>query len=1172
MAVNAFTLFGEITVDTRKMQQALRDANKAIKDTKKEMDALNGATSRTTSTTNTASSAEARHARALRDSAKAAKDKERAVDNLGKKIGGVGDKLQSFGTDMTYLVTAPIAAAGAAALKSAIDFQRVQNQVNAAAGSFEAGAVQFERLIAIARTSPGVFLKSSASAYALLKQMEGLSDPAIEKSIKAMGRIKLANPEFDATEFARNLNQLITQGFEAQDVKQAMGRLPSFGPLMAEKFKLSGSDYTTVSKEMRKLVQEGKLTGDEFMNALGDAVLNHPIYSKLDDTLGDKFLKTFERIELALKPIGDRIGAVLLPALTALAGFVEKVGAAFALLSPEMQNVIIGIAAFVASIGPVAAVVGTLIGIFGALIASIKTIAAFFGVTLTVAFLPFIKVIAIVVAAVAALAAIAYVAYKAYSTNFAGIADVVNQVGAALKDLAMVAVDSLQGAIRPILASLTELWDKHGDTITWALGEIIKGLGYLVTALLHINIVMMSIIGEATRLIGAIVAYIIDGFSDVIGFLKNFFNAFDALLRGDFEGAYAYVIAATESFSSLFTHLWGLIPSIIIGYLRAIFPKFDAWFTELANTVREWANRAGGNMGTAIVDGMVSAILGGSGRVASALINLVSGGGGEAAPTVSAFDQMQADRNKRMMKIRLPAPPPPPRFGGGGGGGGGASKEVNEYQQALDRINDTIARFNAVTNEQNLLVDIAQGKFKKATEAELALLKERNRTLDLMETIKKAMGELDSVQQNYTDTVEELDHEIALLNATTEEERLNIEMTAKKYAAFSQTHRDAIRERKEYIAITNAQREAEKLAVQAQLDANNSLLEFVNLNAPAQSNVERLNFLLLTLKMRGVEVSDSLIKAATSAAAAADILKSKEEAFQNLSSLMQALGMETDNTKVKIEQLKEALLNTDALQQMAQNLGITIEELRAKINFEISEAQMPTFAGQWRKQLDAMREKTKNFTRDVAGTLATSLFSIGDVFGQAVAEWDGTAKSFFQSLARSFQSLIQDLIAQLISLMVARLMAGLGIGTAGSGYKFKGVSPGNLTTVGPRGGSIMGITLATGGLVTGPGTAMSDSIPAMLSNGEFVIPASSVKKFGVDFFESLRKGQMPMRRYAMGGAVMPSASSVSTSNSTSNYNNVFNISVPGGGNSQQTSSMVQGQILKALRKHDARNK
>lgn len=60
------------------------------------------------------------------------------------------------------------------------------------------------------------------------------------------------------------------------------------------------------------------------------------------------------------------------------------------------------------------------------------------------------------------------------------------------------------------------------------------------------------------------------------------------------------------------------------------------------------------------------------------------------------------------------------------------------------------------------------------------------------------------------------------------------------------------------------------------------------------------------------------------------------------------------------------------------------------------------------------------------------------------------------------------------------------------------------------------------GAIKGPGTAISDSIPAMLSDGEYVIPADVVKRKGVEFFDKLlEKHHMPAaeqkRRYGIGG-------------------------------------------------------
>jgi hypothetical protein len=49
------------------------------------------------------------------------------------------------------------------------------------------------------------------------------------------------------------------------------------------------------------------------------------------------------------------------------------------------------------------------------------------------------------------------------------------------------------------------------------------------------------------------------------------------------------------------------------------------------------------------------------------------------------------------------------------------------------------------------------------------------------------------------------------------------------------------------------------------------------------------------------------------------------------------------------------------------------------------------------------------------------------------------------------------------------------------------------------------LLMATGGYVAGPGSATSDSIPAMLSNGEYVIKAAAVDRYGVGFFDSLNQ-------------------------------------------------------------------
>ena len=96
---------------------------------------------------------------------------------------------------------------------------------------------------------------------------------------------------------------------------------------------------------------------------------------------------------------------------------------------------------------------------------------------------------------------------------------------------------------------------------------------------------------------------------------------------------------------------------------------------------------------------------------------------------------------------------------------------------------------------------------------------------------------------------------------------------------------------------------------------------------------------------------------------------------------------------------------------------------------------------------------------------------------------------------------------------------------------------------------------ATGGYIVGEGTSTSDSIPAMLSNGEFVIKASAVRKYGTGFLNAVNNGNftklhMPIARFADGGSVLKEASDSTSrgvesfaNNIGTNISNTNNISI-----------------------------
>jgi TP901 family phage tail tape measure protein len=77
-----------------------------------------------------------------------------------------------------------------------------------------------------------------------------------------------------------------------------------------------------------------------------------------------------------------------------------------------------------------------------------------------------------------------------------------------------------------------------------------------------------------------------------------------------------------------------------------------------------------------------------------------------------------------------------------------------------------------------------------------------------------------------------------------------------------------------------------------------------------------------------------------------------------------------------------------------------------------------------------------------------------------------------------------------------------------------------VTTAVNMDSSATGYNRATGGPIFGPGTATSDSIPAWLSNGEYVIRAAAVDKYGLGLMH-----QINAMRFADGGFVSRAAAS-----------------------------------------------
>ncbi|MGG1947050.1 phage tail length tape measure family protein [Trinickia sp. NRRL B-1857] len=142
----------------------------------------------------------------------------------------------------------------------------------------------------------------------------------------------------------------------------------------------------------------------------------------------------------------------------------------------------------------------------------------------------------------------------------------------------------------------------------------------------------------------------------------------------------------------------------------------------------------------------------------------------------------------------------------------------------------------------------------------------------------------------------------------------------------------------------------------------------------------------------------------------------------------------------------------------------------------------------------------------LAGDGQTTAQMLSSAFTTAWQDSANALDKFITTGKGSFEEFTASILADLAKIAVHQAEMQL-FQTIGTSFFSEGGSVGHY---------------ASGGPIAGPGTGTSDSIPAMLSNGEFVVRASQASKYR-SLLESINSGTTS--HFANGGLVGPSAAS-----------------------------------------------
>lgn len=211
-------------------------------------------------------------------------------------------------------------------------------------------------------------------------------------------------------------------------------------------------------------------------------------------------------------------------------------------------------------------------------------------------------------------------------------------------------------------------------------------------------------------------------------------------------------------------------------------------------------------------------------------------------------------------------------------------------------------------------------------------------------------------------------------------------------------------------------------------------------------------------------------------------------------------------------------------------------------------AQLEALAHQY-GEVTAAIEKTKE-AQEQMNELRGALSGFFSDLRSGLASGKTAAQSFSDAVGNLSEKLLDmlqnKLLMQLFNSLPGFTSAGTVGNTTGASY----------------------VKAATGGAIRGPGSGTSDSIPAMLSNGEYVVKAKQAKKHG-PLLEALNSGRIP--HFASGGYV--GAASASRGGATPAPKVTVNNYAAGDGYEARTqSSGINGEqlIVSIVRKATAR--
>lgn len=218
-----------------------------------------------------------------------------------------------------------------------------------------------------------------------------------------------------------------------------------------------------------------------------------------------------------------------------------------------------------------------------------------------------------------------------------------------------------------------------------------------------------------------------------------------------------------------------------------------------------------------------------------------------------------------------------------------------------------------------------------------------------------------------------------------------------------------------------------------------------------------------------------------------------------INKLFQSQSMQEQRIQAQVQ--TGLITHLEGQRQLKEVYAQTVAEIEKQLPILEKLAQMPGAQGeQARTMLEQMKLKVqdlKTASNDLEKAFKDGLTQGIQSSLMGLAQGTMTLKDAIKNLALTVVNAMAQIAAQQLAMQASSAIGGwFGAATNAAGGA---------------------LTAATGGYIRGPGTSTSDSIPARLSDGEFVVNAAMVKRYGVGFMHAINRGTL--KKFNQGGLV-----------------------------------------------------